>query len=124
MNAVTDTHALFWYFEDPQKLPTKIIELFDGASVIVIPTIVILELEAILAKKFLQRRFKQLLGELISNKACFIYPLNLEILNGYTGFAESLEMHDRVIVVTAKILNLPLVTKDQEISKIYTKVIW
>ena len=124
MEVLIDSHALFWYFEEPKKLSIRTVKLLDSASLIVIPTIVLLELEAILAKNSLREKFKKLLAELIENRTFLIHPLNLEVIKEYTGFSENLEMHDRVIVTTAKLLNLPIISKDEEVSKVYPRVIW
>lgn len=35
-----------------------------------------------------------------------------------------LEMHDGIIVASAKLLKVPLVTKDETIRKVYLKTIW
>ena len=124
MEVVIDSHALFWYFEEPKKLPSKIVTILDSADLIVIPTIVLLELESILAKKGFLGKFEELLTDLIENKTFSIHPLNTTVVKKYSTIAPNLEMHDRVILTIAQLLNVPIVTKDPEIAKIYPKVIW
>ena len=124
MEVVIDSHALFWYLEEPKKLPTKIITLLDSADLVVIPTIVLLELEYILAKKGFLGRFEELLSELIENKTFSIHPLNTTVVKKYSSVTPNLEMHDRVILTTALLLKVPILSKDPEIAKVYPRIIW
>jgi len=52
-----------------------------------------------------------------------ITPLDLEVVKKCSKI-KIFEMHDRIIVATAKIMGLPIVTKDPEIQTAYKKIIW
>lgn len=53
-----------------------------------------------------------------------IWPLDMGVVLQMYGIKDTLELHDRVIVATAKQLNIPRISKDREITKIYKKTIW
>ena len=50
--------------------------------------------------------------------------LDLDTVHSYIDLEHDLEIHDRIIVSSAKLLDVPIITKDKSISKIYPKVIW
>jgi len=54
-----------------------------------------------------------------------IYPLDTRVIIKCQNLRKISEMHDRVIVATAKLLNAKLITKDKEIreSKL-VEVVW
>lgn len=53
-----------------------------------------------------------------------IISIDLAVLDASVALADRLEMHDASIAATAQILNLPIVTKDSQIKKVYKKTIW
>jgi|SRR3990167_6985619 len=123
MEVVCDSHALLWYLSKNKKLSVKAKEALDEASKIIIVTIILLELLYILQKFGQERKFKGLLDSLVSGKY-LIYPVDLALVKECASFSKTLEMHDRLIVATAKIFDAPLVTKDRTIAKFYKAVIW
>lgn len=53
------------------------------------------------------------------------YPLDLRIIQELAGLDKLDELHDRIIVATARILNAQLITKDDGIKgSEYVEVIW
>ena len=54
-----------------------------------------------------------------------IYNLDLATILECRNIKKIPEMHDKIIVATAKILNASIITKDEEITNSgYAKVIW
>lgn len=123
MEVVVDSHALLWYLSKNKKLSKKASKVLTGASKIIVSTIVLLELLYILQKFGQERKFSKLIGSLNSDKF-LIYPIDLFLVKKCAKLNKKLEMHDRLIVATAIIMGVPLVTKDEEVSKIYSKIIW
>ena len=118
-----DTNALFWYLENSSTLSKQAEVSIDEATQVFIPTIVLLELIYLLKKKNRIGDFAVILERMIA-KQYKIMSLDLAtVLNGY-DIATKLEMHDCIIVSTAKILGLPIVTKDRNIQKVYKNTIW
>jgi len=111
---VADTHALVWYVVG--KLQRNADEIFKsaemGESTIFIPTIVLAECLYLLEKGKIELDFDDLLRRIEMSKnfipASFIFPV-MRILPEI-GLKE---LHDRVIVATAKMLNAKLLTKDR-----------
>lgn len=124
MKFVIDTHVLFWYLIPNKKLKQETREVLRSAKDIFIPTIVILELFYIMSKLKLTNRFKKLLERIKASKKYVIVSLDIKITEAVTISKRKLEMHDNIIVSTAKSLNLPLVTKDPQIKKVYKNTIW
>jgi len=123
MEVAVDSHALLWYLSKNSKLTAKARDCLDKSSRIIVSTIVLLELLYILQKFGQERKFKNLLNSLGSEKY-LVYPVDLALVRDCAKLPKSLEMHDRLIVTTGKIFNVPLITKDQQIAKVYKRIIW
>ncbi len=65
----------------------------------------------------------EVLEKLLNQRKFLVYPLSIEVVREFIKIDKH-EIHDRIIVATATLLDAPIVTKDQKISKIYPKVIW
>lgn len=118
---VADTHSLVWYFTGSAKLGQKALQAFRDASlgkgIIVVPTVVLAEIMDISEKKRMKVDYEELL-ERIENSGNFeIYPLDVDVLRMARGITSIPELHDRVIVATAKLLDAKLLTKDQNVQK-------
>lgn len=125
MEFVIDTHSLHWYLQDSASLSPKAKERISQASLIFIPSIVLMEYLFVAKKKGSLRIFKEFL-ETLPNERFAIYPLELAIVVQCTDLLQkrTFEMHDLIIVATARSLNIPIITKDEEITKKYKKIIW
>ena len=53
-----------------------------------------------------------------------IVSLDTAVVEKVFSIPENLEMHDRIILATAKLLGVAIITKDKTISKQYSKTIW
>lgn len=124
MNFVIDTHSLLWFLINDKRLSKKANITFEMASIIYIPTIVLLELFYIMRKQKRANEFSKLLDEVKTSKQNIVVSLDLGLVGDLTKLNFPLEMHDNIIVATAKILNLPIITKDPQIQKVYKETIW
>ncbi|SRR3989344_715295 len=123
MEVAVDSHALFWYLSKNTKLTKEAKLALDKSSKIIVSTIVLLELLYILQKFGQERKFPRLINTLVSEKY-LIYPIDLALVRECAKLKKTLEMHDRLIAATAKVFNVPLVTKDGEIAHIYKNTVW
>ena len=123
MHFVIDAHALLWNLEDSPKLSNLAGKTIATAEKIFIPTIVLLEVQSILEKRQEQGKFSDLLGRIENQRKFAVYPLSIEVIKEFIPIGR-IEMHDRIILATAKLLNASIITKDETISKFYPRVIW
>jgi PIN domain nuclease of toxin-antitoxin system len=129
MNFVTDTHALLWWFIDSPKLGHKAAGIFSkcekGEIVIFVPSIVIAEALSIFDKKRVSFDFKKLFRKISESDNFVIIALDFPILQKMVDLKDVPELHDKIIVSTAKYLNLPVITKDSIIQSLsHVKTIW
>lgn len=119
MKYVADTHSLFWFQTGDSRLGKIAKEIFEraesGEITIIIPSIVLLELLWILEKKSLQKLFKEIIEEIDEASNYEIFPLELEIIKKVSEITSINELHDRIIVATAKLNNCKIITRDKEI---------
>jgi len=126
---VADTHALVWHLTNSDKLSTKVKKIFkaaeDGENNIVIPVIVLAEIVNIVEKKKAQIEFKKVIEAISVSESYIVDPLDLRLITMLFDLAVVKEIHDRIIVATARFYNAPLLTKDSMIvaSKL-VETIW
>ena len=129
MNFVADTHALLWWFTDSRKISLKASELFEkceaGDNVIFIPSIVIAESLSIFDKKRISFNFKNLFKTINDSENFVLIALDYPILEKMVTLKVIPELHDKIIVATAKYLKAPIITKDKVLQKLpKVKTIW
>lgn len=129
MNFVTDTHALIWWFTDSLKTSQKASVIFEkcekGENVIFVPSIVIAEALSIFDKKRISFNFKRLFKEIHDSENFILIALDYPILQKMVALKDIPELHDKIIVSTAKYLNLPIITKDETLQSLSNiKTIW
>ena len=122
MNFVTDTHALLWWFTDCPKISPKASAVFEkcekGENVIFVPSIVIAEALSIFEKKRISFNFKKLFKEIHDSVNFTLIALDYPILQKMITLKDITELHDKIIVSTAKYLNLPIITKDETLQNL------
>ena len=118
MDYAVDTHALVWYFLDDDRLSSDaraaLEETVDSGEVIV-PAVVLAELMYIAEKGRVALSFGETLEEMERCQNFVLLPLDLDVLRATEQVRADLEMHDRIIVATARMMGAPLITRDQEI---------
>lgn len=124
MSLLIDTHALFWLITGDKRLSKKARLAIDSAEKVFIPTIVLLELLSLLEKKGLQALFDVVLKEIQLDKRYIPVSLDLALIYKVTQVTAKIEMHDKVILASALLLNVPIVTRDRLIRKNYSNTIW
>lgn len=123
MEIVLDSHTLFWLLTDSPKLSRLAKRYIEKSERVILPSIVLMEILYLLEKNNLSFRFIEVLNE-IKVRGYLVYPLDLEIISQSLFIPSTVEMHDRIIIATAKLFNAYLISKDKEIKKIYLKTIW
>jgi PIN domain nuclease of toxin-antitoxin system len=130
---VTDTHALYWHLTQDQKLSPVAQQIFKDADIgknqILIPGIILIEMIYLTEK-----------GRINDSSLAKVLDL-LDIVDGSYAVA-ALDHHtakalqkiprsavpdmpDRIITATALQLDLPLITKDEDIRKsTIVNIIW
>ena len=129
MNFVSDTHALLWWFTDSPRISSKVSEIFEkcekGENIIFIPTIVIAESLSIFEKKRISFNFNNLFKKIDTSDNFVLIALDYHILRKMVALKEITELHDKIIVSTAKYLKVPLITKDKTLQNFHSvKTIW
>lgn len=122
-----DTHSLVWYFRGRKTLSEKakliLEEAFRGDLIAFIPSIVLLEAFhlSLKDKKFIFIKFVNFLG-----RAKFIItPLEEEVLKICFKLPKEINIHDRVVIATAKMSGSRLVTKDKVLRSLFPlETIW
>ena len=126
---VTDTHSLVWYLSEDYRLSVKAKEIFEyvekGNIAIIIPTIVLAELFYICENKGLLNIFYLIIEKIKEGSSFIAYNLDLNIIVEFKDLLNISEMHDRIIVATARLLKADVITKDEEIEDSgYVKTVW
>lgn len=129
MNFVTDTHALLWWFTDSPKITAKVSAIFEkcerGENIIFVPSIVIAEALSIFDKKRIAFNFKKLFKNIHDSENFILVALDYSILLKMINLKDISELHDKIIVSTAKYLNIPIITKDEFLQRLpNVKTIW
>lgn len=129
MNFIADTHALLWWFIDSPKISPKASEIFkqceEGENIIFIPSIVIAEALSIFDKKRVSFDFKKLFKKINESENFVIIALDYPILQKMVDLKDIHELHDRIIVSTARYLSLSVITKDETLQNLsYIKTVW
>ena len=118
---VADAHSLAWYFTRSTKLGMKALQTFRdssvGKAIIVVPTVVLAEIMDISQKKRIKVDYEELLEKIESSSNFEIYPLDIDVLKVARDITTILDLHDRIIAATAKLLDARLLTRDENIQK-------
>ncbi len=119
---VTDTHPLIWYTAGKHaNLSPRVVKIFGAAfanrALIVIPSPVLWEISILIEHGRIRLRepFHHWAAALIALRGIDLASLDLDVI----AEAHRLTFHgdpfDRAIVATAKVMDLPLITRDQTI---------
>lgn len=125
---ILDTHSLVWYFDrDSRKklsqMALKTIQEVEQTGTIYVSLITLFEILDLAEKGRISLEYKEVLLLLKKNTAYQIIPVTNEILDLAFPY-EGLEIHDRIIVATAKFTDSVLVSKDTDIRNAGINVIW
>ncbi len=128
MEYLADTVAIIRYFSGSGYLPKKIKEIFlsadEGENVISISIISIVEIMYLAERNKIKLNLVEFKKKIENNPNYRIIDLDFDIIEVAKNI-DGLELHDRLIVSTAKYLEIPIITSDEIItdSKII-EVVW
>jgi predicted nucleic acid-binding protein len=113
---VADTHS--WVFYLLNKLPEKANDAFKsvekGENIMFVPTIALAECIYLIESKKIALNLKELFIKFETGGNFIPVSLNFEIIKEVSKIKLE-EIHDRIIVATARLLDAKLVTKDSDI---------
>lgn len=120
---VIDTHPLVWYFTDSPKLSLTVKQAFNeidqGNAIGIVPSIVLAEIVHLSDRKKIPISIQETIGRLQQATSFGIVSLDLTVIILMIPF-KTYELHDRVIVATAKSFGASLITKDEQIHELRT----
>ncbi len=126
MHYVADTHAFIRYLVG--SAPKRVVQIFEssekGECVIYFPTIVLAEAFYLTKMEKVKLNFNEMLSRIEQCENYVVVPFNMHILKKFLE-VNLAEIHDQIIVSTAKYLNCALLTKDEKIKESgEVEVIW
>ena len=127
MDYLLDTHALIWYFEDSPSLPNKVTELIDSATNhkhICSVSLWEIAIKTNLGKLNMHFSFEQLLDEIAASEL-----IVLQIKDEYLKeLPKLMNVHkdpfDRLLIATAVVEKLTIITIDENIRKYDVSWVW
>jgi PIN domain nuclease of toxin-antitoxin system len=127
MEALLDTHALVWWFEDARTLSGQAAKILAGPNnMIHVSAAVAWELAIkVNLGKFRYPELVRDLGDLIEQEGWVQLPISLE----HASRAGLLPLHhrdpfDRMLVAQAQALNLPILSADRALDEYDVQRVW
>ena len=121
MTYILDTHTLVWYVStDPRLSPLAQAVMDNPLSEFVVPTMVLVEIQFLNAKKRFSTDLSTVYTDFIEAKNCTVYPLNEKVVS---KIPTGLDIHDAIITATALVYRdlfhqaVTLITKDGKITQ-------
>jgi predicted nucleic acid-binding protein len=118
---VVDTHSLVWFITEDNKLSkeaSQVLERAERAEVeVLIPTIVLAEITYIAQKKKVKITINEVLKRIQEGDGFAVVPFDFPIFQMVLKLPEDWEIHDRIIVATARYYRAQLITKDETLQK-------
>lgn len=132
MGVLLDTHAVVWYLLDAKELSAEARRVIDAAAQagesLCLASISLVEIVYLVEKGRLPEMALERLNSVLSEPAAslVLVPLDAAVAQAVRQVRrESVpDMPDRIIVATALHLDLPLVTRDQQIRSAGVNTIW
>ena len=117
---VVDTHSFVWFLEDNPRLGAQAKTILsDPSARLVIPTIVLAEIVFLYARKRIGVDVQSVLSHVVRSVNCVIYPLDQTVVE---FLPTELDIHDAIIVATAKVFRdvlgeeVRIITKNAQIA--------
>jgi predicted nucleic acid-binding protein len=134
---VTDTNSVIFYFshvfEQPSKLSAKARQLFEHALnnspseiKLSIPSVVFVEIfdKWLINEEFAAKFHYEVFSAIVQSPNIEIKPIEREVLENLLKIGGSLsehDIHDKLILASAMMLNCPLITTDSKIIESVNK---
>jgi PIN domain nuclease of toxin-antitoxin system len=116
---VADTHALLWFLMASPRLGPAAKKAFDeasaGSALILVPSIVLAELQFVNEKLGRPFDFAAIFKQLQSSPQFQLVPFSPEDVLDFIADALVPEMHDRIIVGVARRAGAACITKDSQV---------
>ena len=116
---VVDTHVLIWYFTGSKRLAPalrqKIDDIRNRNGRLLVPTIVLAEALAIAEKGKVEFDFPEMQRIIREEPEFEVISFSPEIFQTVVQVHNVPELHDRIIVATARFYGAGILTKDREI---------
>jgi PIN domain nuclease of toxin-antitoxin system len=116
---VVDTHVLIWYFTGNKRLKPALREKIDDIrnrnGRLLVPTIVLAEALAIAEKGKVEFDFAEMQRIIREEPEFEVISFSPEIFHTVVQVHNVPELHDRIIVATARFYGAGILTKDREI---------
>lgn len=119
----TDTHPLIWYASRTYRsLSHRALRAFEqadnGEAFILVPAPVLWEVSILdkVGHITLRKRFEQWLKELLQKPCYEQIPLDADIISEARSYSFNEDIFDAAIVATAKLRDVPLITRDGAIT--------
>ena len=116
---VIDTHVLIWYFTGNKRLKPALREKIDDIrnrnGRLLVPTIVLAEALAIAEKGKVEFDFAEMQRIIREEPEFEVISFSPEIFHTVVQVHNVPELHDRIIVATARFYGAGILTKDREI---------
>ena len=87
-----------------------------GKGKLVISVIVFLEALILVEKGKIKASWEEFNEKVAQFPTAIFYPIGFDILQNITKVSQSLDLHDRILITTAKIHKATLITKDYQIK--------
>jgi PIN domain nuclease of toxin-antitoxin system len=117
---ILDTHVLVWYFIGSYRLHPKLREKIDTIRTqggrLLVPTIVLAEALDIAEKGRVEFEFNRMYRLIVEEPEFEIIGFGFEIFEETMKIKGIKEIHDRIIVASAKFYEVGVLTKDKIIN--------
>lgn len=125
---VTDTMAIVLYLSK-RKLPLGVKQLFQSADlglmIITVPAFVAVEVSYLFAKGRIDVSLAHLQQHMRQYPAYRFESLTLDIIEASAPMTDIPELHDRLIAATARLLGVPVISNDPDITaSAFVEVVW
>lgn len=128
MYCCVDTHTLIWYLTSDRRLSMRAESFLSraeaGELTMVISPIVLLECMDIFEKGKVRFDFQALMLRIANARNLVIASVDWHLILEVERTKGFKDLHDRVIVATARLFDAPLLSRDRSIRRIYDKTIW
>ncbi|MHB8376416.1 MAG: type II toxin-antitoxin system VapC family toxin [Dehalococcoidia bacterium] len=124
---LVDTHALVWYLTEDRKLPQRVVWLLQAAERgerdVIVPTIVLAEGMTIEEKGRAALSKGRILDWVLTHPALVVVDFDLPTVLEMNALSAEMELHDRIIAATARLLGATVITRDRVISA-FVDTLW
>lgn len=129
MTYILDTHPLVWFLEaSPRLSAVARAAISDPASQLVIPSIVLVEISYLYARKRIVTDVGAVRRRILTATNCVAYPLDEQVVE---HIPTNLDIHDAIVVATALVYRdvlrqqVTVITKDEAIRQSrLVEVLW